>query len=117
MGRKNPKSVWWNNEIKAAVRRKEAAWKGVLAASDEKTKERCMEAYREQKRRVKGCIIQSKKKVNEQFGRKTNEDVNGNRKLLWKEVSSAKGEKVESCSKVKDVNWRLAQGEDGARKI
>ena len=26
---KNPKSVWWNDEIKAAVRRKEAAWKGV----------------------------------------------------------------------------------------
>ena len=36
--RKNPKSVWWNHEIKAAVRRKEAAWKWVLAASDEKRK-------------------------------------------------------------------------------
>ena len=35
---KNPKSVWWNDEIKAAVTRKEAAWKGVLAASDEETK-------------------------------------------------------------------------------
>ena len=33
--RKNPKSVWWNDEIKAGVRRKEAAWKGVLAASNE----------------------------------------------------------------------------------
>ena len=37
-GGKNPKSVWWNNEVKAAVRRKEAAWK-VLAASDEEAKE------------------------------------------------------------------------------
>ena len=27
---KNPKSVWWNDEIKAAATRKEAAWKGVL---------------------------------------------------------------------------------------
>ena len=27
VGRKNPKSVWWNDEIKTAVRRKEAAWK------------------------------------------------------------------------------------------
>ena len=26
-GGNNPKSVWWNYEIKAAVRRKEAAWK------------------------------------------------------------------------------------------
>ena len=44
---KNPKSVWWNDEIKAAVRRKEDAWKRVLAASDEENKERCMEVYRD----------------------------------------------------------------------
>ena len=35
VGGKNPKRVWWKDEIKAAVRRKEAAWKEVLAASDE----------------------------------------------------------------------------------
>ena len=43
--------------IKAVVTRKEVAWKGVLAASDEETNERCMEAYREEKRKVKRCII------------------------------------------------------------
>ena len=48
---KEPKSVWWNDEIKGAVRRKKAAWKEVLAASDEETKERYMEVYREEKRR------------------------------------------------------------------
>ena len=31
---KEPKSVWWSDEIKAAVRRKEDAWKRVLAAGD-----------------------------------------------------------------------------------
>ena len=46
----NPKSVLWNNEVKAAVRRKEAAWKVVLGAREEKTKERCMEAYRRKKK-------------------------------------------------------------------
>ena len=80
-----------NNEIKTAVGRKEAAWKEVLTASVEEAKERCMEAYREENRKVKMCIIQSKKKVNEQFGRKMNEDVGGNRKLFWKEWSNAKG--------------------------
>ena len=50
-GRKNPMSVWWNNEVKAAVRRKV-----VLGASDEESKERCMEVYREEKRKVKKCI-------------------------------------------------------------
>ena len=73
---KNSKRVKWNDEIKDAVRRKEDAWKEELAASGEETKERCIEAYREEKRKVKRCIIQSKKKVNEQFGRKMNEDVN-----------------------------------------
>ena len=67
-----------------------------MAARDEETKERCMEANREEKGKVKMCIIQSKKKVNEQFGRKMNEDVNGNKKLFWKEVSNRKGGKVES---------------------
>ena len=59
MGGKNPKSEGWNNEVKAAVRGKE-----MLAGTDRETKER------EEKRKVKGCIYQSKKKVNEQFGRK-----------------------------------------------
>ena len=85
-----------------SVARKEATWKGVLAASNEETKEICMEAYREEKRKVKRYIIQGKKKVNEQFVRKMNEDANGNWKLIWKEVSNSKGGKVESCSRIKD---------------
>ena len=50
--------------------------------SDEETKEICMESYREERRKVKTCIIQTNKKVNEQFRRKMNEDVNGNKKLF-----------------------------------
>ena len=115
---KQPKEcVWWNDKIKTSVRRKEDAWKGLLAASDEETKERRMEAYREEKRKVKRCIIQSKKKVNEQFGRKINKDMNGNKRLFWKEVINAKGGKVESCSSIKDGNGRLAQGEREVRRI
>ena len=33
-GGKNPKSVWWSDEIKSTVTKMEAVWKGVLAASD-----------------------------------------------------------------------------------
>ena len=46
---KNPNSMWWNNEIKAAVRRKETAWREVLAASIEEVKDRCVEVYIEEK--------------------------------------------------------------------
>ena len=60
-GGKNPKSVWWNNEIKAAVRRKEAAWKEVLVGSGEKAKERFMKAYKKENRKVKRCMISEEK--------------------------------------------------------
>ena len=46
-----------------------------------------MEICKEEKRKVKRSIYQSKK--NKQFGRKMNQDVDGN-KLFWKEVSKAK---------------------------
>ena len=49
VGGKNQKSVWWNDEVKALVRIREAAWKVVLTASDEEAKERCMKAYRKEK--------------------------------------------------------------------
>ena len=49
VGEKNQKRVWWNDEIKAAVRRKEATWKGVMAASDEETKESYMVSCRGEK--------------------------------------------------------------------
>ena len=46
-----------------------------MGVRDEITKDRCMEVYKEEKRKVKRCIYQSKKEVNEQFGRKMNQDV------------------------------------------
>ena len=58
-----------------------------MGARDEDARERCLEFYKEEKRKVKRCIYQSKKEVQEQFRRKMNQDVNGNRKLFWKEVS------------------------------
>ena len=46
-----------------------------------------------------------------------NEDVNGKKKLFWKEMGNAKGGKVERYSRIKDGNGMLAQGDDKARKI
>ena len=92
------------------VERKEGAWKEVLGARDEVAKERCMETYKEEKRKVKKCIYQSKKEVIEQFGRKMNQDVNGKSKLFWKDVCKVNGGKVESCSRIKDGNSKLGLG-------
>ena len=59
-----------------------------------------MEAYKEEKRK-------SKNEINDQFGRKMNQDVNGNRKLFWKEMSNTKRGRVENCSRIKDGNGRF----------
>ena len=67
--------MWWNDE----VRRKEV----LAVSSEEAKKKRCREFFKEEK--VRRCIYQNKKKVNEQIGRKMNEDVNGNTKFFWKE--------------------------------
>ena len=50
--------------------------------------------------------------MNEQFGRKMNQDVDENRKLFWIEMGKVLGEKLESCSKIKDGNGVLALGKD-----
>ena len=65
-----------------------------------------MEVYKEEKGKIKWCIYQSKKEVQEQFGRKISQDVNGNRKLSWKEVNNANGGKVDNSKIIKDGNGR-----------
>ena len=106
VGGGNSKSVGWNDQVKAAVMRKEDTWKKVMGARDEDARERCLEVHKEEKRKVKRCI-QSKEEIQEHFGRKVNQDVNGKRKLFWKKVSKANGGKVENSNRIKDGNGRL----------
>ena len=61
---------------------------------DEDARQRCLEVYKEENRKVKRWIYQSKKDVQEKFGRKINQDVNGNWKLFWKEVRKVNAGKV-----------------------
>ena len=117
VGDGNPKGVWWNDQVKAAVKRNEDDLKEALTARDEDTRERYLEAYKEKKRKVKGCIYQSKKEVQEQFGSKMNQDVNVNGKLFWKEVSKVNGRKVENSNRIKNGDERLALEEAEVQRI
>ena len=67
LGGGNLKVVWWNDHVKGAVKRKEDAWKEVLGATGEDARERCLEVYKKEKRKVKRFIYQSKKEAQEQF--------------------------------------------------
>ena len=49
--------------------------------------------------------------VNERFGKKMNQDVNGYKKLFWKEVVKWKSEKMGICSKIKYKTGSLGLGD------
>ena len=59
---------------------------------------------KEENKRVKKCMCQSKKDVNEQLGRKMNQNVSENKR---KRISSFV-EKMKSFGRVKDRTERLA---------
>ena len=63
--------------------------------------------YKEEERKAKMCFYHSKKEVEEKFERKMNQDVNGNWKFSWKEVSKANVGKSENSNRIKDGNGRL----------
>ena len=41
--------MWWSDQVKAAGKRKEDAWKEVLGAREEDAREMFLEAYKEEK--------------------------------------------------------------------
>ena len=48
--------VWWSDQAKAAVKRKEDARK-VLGDRDEDARESCLEVYKKKRERLKGAFI------------------------------------------------------------
>ena len=48
--------MWWNDHVKAAVKRKEDAWK-VLGAKNEDAREMCLEVYKKNLEMLKGAFI------------------------------------------------------------
>ena len=61
----------------------------MLGARDEDARERSLEVYKEEKRKVKRCIYQSKEEIQEQFGGRvenSNKIKDGNRRLVLEET-------------------------------
>ena len=85
------------------MKRKETAWKEMLDVRD-KTELNVGTINKKRKKWLRSTFW-SKREVNEQFERKMNQDVGGNRKLFWKEMGEVKGGKV-------DGNVILVMGED-----
>ena len=76
----------------------------MLGPKDEMQKKNVWKFTIKKREKVKRCINQSRKEVQEQFGRKINQDANGNREFFWKEVSETNDGKVELQ---KNKGWKL----------
>ncbi len=80
------------DEIKNAVEWKERAYKKMLQRNlPEEMKARRKLEYKEWKKKVRELIEESKRKVDEEFGRKPSENFSENKKIFWKKVKGAKG--------------------------
>ena len=117
IGNMNVKSELWSEEVKQAVERKKVAFLNVLKANDVISKERCMDVYREERKKTKRCISMRKREVNEQFGKKMNEDIHGNKKLFWKEVRKVGKERNGNFSNIMNRNGTLVTEESEVRGV
>ena len=79
----------------------------MFVPSNKEAKERYVGAYKEEKRKVKRCMYQSKEEVQEQFGRKMNQGVNEYMKLFLKGVNNAKRRKGGEWQQNKGYKWEV----------
>ncbi len=84
VGRKKKKkgNAWWTNEIKDAEGKKKAYKKMLQRNLPEEVKARRKSKYKEWKKRVRELIEDSKRRVDEEFGRKLSQNFSENKKLF-----------------------------------
>ncbi|KAK3895740.1 hypothetical protein Pcinc_000663 [Petrolisthes cinctipes] len=86
-------SAWWLEEVKDTVKEKRKAYRRTLQRNvSEEVRERWKREYNVCKRQVKRMVSESKRRVDEEFGRKLSEKFKENKKLFWKEVKRERGE-------------------------
>lgn len=86
-------SAWWADKIKEAIEWKKKAYKKMLQRNvDGEIRERRKNEYKSWNRRMKELVKENKMRVDEEFGRKLSEKLNGNKKLFWKDVKREREE-------------------------
>ena len=66
---KNPKNLWWNDMIKASVERRRLHRRRYMELQMRLQKADVWRFRKKRREKLKRCIYQSKKEVNEQFGK------------------------------------------------
>ncbi len=110
-------NAWWTNEIKDAVEGKKKAYKKMLQRNlPEELKARRKSEYKEWKKRVRELIEESKRRVNEEFGRKLSHNFSEN-KVFWKEVKKMRGGERSGDVRMRGEGGELVGGESELKGI
>ncbi len=111
-------NVWWPTEIKDAVKRKKRAYKKMLQRNlPKEVKVRRKSEYKEWKKRVRKMIKMSKRRVDEEFGRKLSQNFSENKKHFWKEVTKVRGGERSGDVWMRGENGELGRGESELKGI
>ena len=92
-GKERKRGEWWNYKVKSAILQKRKVFEQWLQIRSEKAFDR----YREERRKVKAVVRESKRKVEDTFRTNLGQNFEGNRKMFWKEVKRV---------------WKGVQGEE-----
>ncbi len=76
----------------------------------EEVKARRKSEYKEWKKRVRRLIKESKRRVDEEFGRKLSQNFSENKKLFWKDVKEDEGRRKEWGCEDEGREWRACLG-------
>ncbi len=76
----------------------------------EGVKARRKSEYKESKKKVRELIEDSKRRVDEEFGRKLSQNFCENKKLFWKEVKKGEGWREGWGCENEGRGWKACQG-------
>ncbi len=77
----------------------------------EEVKARRKYEYKEWKRKVRELIEESKRRMDEEFGRKLSQNFCENKKLFWKEVKKVRGGERSGAVRIRGVDGEPVEGE------
>ncbi len=83
----------------------------------EEVKVRKKSEYKKWKKRVRELIEESKRRVDEEFGRKLSQNFSENKKLFWKEVRKVRGGERSGDMRMRGEDGELVRGESELKGI
>ncbi len=83
----------------------------------EEVKARRKSEYKKGKKKVRQLIEESKRRVDEEFGRKLSQNFSENKKLFWKEVKMVRGGEGSREVQMRGENGEFGRGESHGRDL